>query len=126
MNHTWLLFCCQILTHKKCTVDSVGISCVSFLFYSLLSLSSIGLLYVRQVPHLNCLASKLPDHKDLAFKLKRKQFTIEVRCQGYSAYPGCLHKQNIVFSGSSIFNAGSQNFFVLFCCPNFIPLMCFL
>ncbi|XP_074469459.1 elongator complex protein 4 [Sebastes fasciatus] len=36
-----------------------------------------GLLHVRQVPHLNCLASKLPDHKDLAFKLKRKQFTIE-------------------------------------------------
>ncbi|CAG05700.1 unnamed protein product, partial [Tetraodon nigroviridis] len=37
-----------------------------------------GLLHVRQVPHLNCLASNLPDHKDLAFKLKRKQFTIEV------------------------------------------------
>ncbi|KAM3626029.1 uncharacterized protein V6R79_021518 [Siganus canaliculatus] len=36
-----------------------------------------GLLHVRQVPHLNCLASKLPDHNDLAFKLKRKQFTIE-------------------------------------------------
>ncbi|XP_068441544.1 elongator complex protein 4 isoform X2 [Clinocottus analis] len=36
-----------------------------------------GLLHVRQVPHLNCLASKLPDHKDLAFKLKRKQFSIE-------------------------------------------------
>ncbi|KAM3877185.1 elongator complex protein 4 [Diretmus argenteus] len=36
-----------------------------------------GLLHVRQVPHLNCLASELPDHKDLAFKLKRKQFTIE-------------------------------------------------
>ncbi|XP_075879993.1 elongator complex protein 4 [Nelusetta ayraudi] len=36
-----------------------------------------GLLHVRQVPHLNCLASNLPDHKDLAFKLKRKQFTIE-------------------------------------------------
>ncbi|KAM6980943.1 elongator complex protein 4 [Aplochiton taeniatus] len=36
-----------------------------------------GLLHVRQVPHLNCLVSKLPDHKDLAFKLKRKQFTIE-------------------------------------------------
>lgn len=43
-----------------------------------LSLSFAGLLYVRQVPHLNCLANKLPDHKDLAFKLKRKQFTIEV------------------------------------------------
>uniref|UniRef100_A0A3Q0RBQ9 Elongator complex protein 4 n=1 Tax=Amphilophus citrinellus TaxID=61819 RepID=A0A3Q0RBQ9_AMPCI len=37
----------------------------------------IGLLHVRQVPHLNCLASQLPDHKDLAFKLKRKQFSIE-------------------------------------------------
>uniref|UniRef100_A0A3B3TXH2 Elongator complex protein 4 n=1 Tax=Poecilia latipinna TaxID=48699 RepID=A0A3B3TXH2_9TELE len=37
-----------------------------------------GLLFVRQVPHLNCLARQLPDHKDLAFKLKRKQFTIEV------------------------------------------------
>nr|XP_057945106.1 elongator complex protein 4 isoform X2 [Doryrhamphus excisus] len=36
-----------------------------------------GLLHVRQLPHLNCLASQLPDHKDLAFKLKRKQFTIE-------------------------------------------------
>uniref|UniRef100_A0A3Q3WZK6 Elongator complex protein 4 n=1 Tax=Mola mola TaxID=94237 RepID=A0A3Q3WZK6_MOLML len=36
-----------------------------------------GLLHVRQVPHLNCLANKLPDHKDLAFKLKRKQFSIE-------------------------------------------------
>ncbi|XP_056872686.1 elongator complex protein 4 isoform X1 [Takifugu flavidus] len=36
-----------------------------------------GLLHVRQAPHLNCLASNLPDHKDLAFKLKRKQFAIE-------------------------------------------------
>ncbi|XP_026176260.1 elongator complex protein 4 [Mastacembelus armatus] len=36
-----------------------------------------GLLHVHQVPHLNCLASYLPDHKDLAFKLKRKQFSIE-------------------------------------------------
>ncbi|XP_077421025.1 elongator complex protein 4 [Vanacampus margaritifer] len=36
-----------------------------------------GLLHVRQVPYLNCLASQLPDHKDLAFKLKRKQFSIE-------------------------------------------------
>ncbi|KAM6943374.1 elongator complex protein 4 [Xenentodon cancila] len=36
-----------------------------------------GLLHVQQVPHLNCLASQLPDHKDLAFKLKRKQFSIE-------------------------------------------------
>ncbi|KAI4829827.1 hypothetical protein KUCAC02_001492 [Chaenocephalus aceratus] len=38
---------------------------------------SARLIHVRQVPHLNCLASKLPDHKDLAFKLKRKQFSIE-------------------------------------------------
>lgn len=54
----------------------------SALFYSpseaRRSLSSTGLLHVRQAPHLNCLASNLPDHKDLAFKLKRKQFAIEV------------------------------------------------
>ncbi|KAJ7994701.1 hypothetical protein DPEC_G00252220 [Dallia pectoralis] len=37
-----------------------------------------GLLDVRQVPYLNCLVCDLPDNKDLAFKLKRKQFTIEV------------------------------------------------
>nr|Q566Y1.2 RecName: Full=Elongator complex protein 4; Short=ELP4 [Danio rerio] len=36
-----------------------------------------GLLYVRQIPRLNCLTSEVPDTKDLAFKLKRKQFTIE-------------------------------------------------
>ncbi|XP_028812617.1 elongator complex protein 4 [Denticeps clupeoides] len=36
-----------------------------------------GLLHVRQVPHLNCLVCEVPDSKDLAFKLKRKQFTIE-------------------------------------------------
>ncbi|XP_010874461.2 elongator complex protein 4 isoform X2 [Esox lucius] len=36
-----------------------------------------GLLNVCQVPHLNCLVCDLPDNKDLAFKLKRKQFTIE-------------------------------------------------
>ncbi|XP_068615440.1 elongator complex protein 4 [Brachionichthys hirsutus] len=36
-----------------------------------------GLLHVQQIPHLNCLVSNLPDHKDLAFKLKRKQFSIE-------------------------------------------------
>ncbi|KAI7814363.1 elongator complex protein 4 [Triplophysa rosa] len=36
-----------------------------------------GLLHVRQVPRLNCLVCEVPDTKDLAFKLKRKQFTIE-------------------------------------------------
>ncbi|XP_067257435.1 elongator complex protein 4 isoform X1 [Chanodichthys erythropterus] len=36
-----------------------------------------GLLHVRQLPHLNCLSCEIPDTKDLAFKLKRKQFTIE-------------------------------------------------
>uniref|UniRef100_A0A8C2DFJ3 Elongator complex protein 4 n=1 Tax=Cyprinus carpio TaxID=7962 RepID=A0A8C2DFJ3_CYPCA len=36
-----------------------------------------GLLHVRQLPRLNCLSSEVPDTKDLAFKLKRKQFTIE-------------------------------------------------
>ncbi|KAG5839902.1 hypothetical protein ANANG_G00210050 [Anguilla anguilla] len=38
-----------------------------------------GLLHVKQTPHLNCLVCEVPDQKDLAFKLKRKQFTIEVR-----------------------------------------------
>ncbi|KAI1904601.1 hypothetical protein AGOR_G00007300 [Albula goreensis] len=36
-----------------------------------------GLLHVKQIPHLNCLVCEVPDTKDLAFKLKRKQFTIE-------------------------------------------------
>ncbi|XP_016103479.1 elongator complex protein 4-like [Sinocyclocheilus grahami] len=36
-----------------------------------------GLLHVRQLPRLNCLSCEVPDTKDLAFKLKRKQFTIE-------------------------------------------------
>uniref|UniRef100_A0A8C1I6B6 Elongator complex protein 4 n=1 Tax=Cyprinus carpio TaxID=7962 RepID=A0A8C1I6B6_CYPCA len=36
-----------------------------------------GLLHVCQLPRLNCLSSEVPDTKDLAFKLKRKQFTIE-------------------------------------------------
>ncbi|XP_026122458.1 elongator complex protein 4 [Carassius auratus] len=36
-----------------------------------------GLLHVHQLPRLNCLSCEVPDTKDLAFKLKRKQFTIE-------------------------------------------------
>ncbi|KAG7327790.1 hypothetical protein KOW79_009396 [Hemibagrus wyckioides] len=36
-----------------------------------------GLLRVIQVPRLNCLSCEVPDTKDLAFRLKRKQFTIE-------------------------------------------------
>ncbi|XP_052417667.1 elongator complex protein 4-like isoform X2 [Carassius gibelio] len=36
-----------------------------------------GLLHVHQLPRLNCLSCEVPDMKDLAFKLKRKQFTIE-------------------------------------------------
>lgn len=64
-------------------------------------MSFTGLLHVRQVPCLNCLASQLPDHKDLAFKLKRKQFTIEVCCGGYSvSMARFLHEQNTVFTVS--------------------------
>ncbi|KAI5625337.1 elongator complex protein 4 [Silurus asotus] len=37
-----------------------------------------GLLQVVQVPRLNCLGCEVPDTKDLAFRVKRKQFTIEV------------------------------------------------
>uniref|UniRef100_A0A8C6ZDL7 Elongator complex protein 4 n=1 Tax=Nothoprocta perdicaria TaxID=30464 RepID=A0A8C6ZDL7_NOTPE len=38
-----------------------------------------GLIHVRQIPRLNCLICDVSDTKDLAFRLKRKQFTIEVR-----------------------------------------------
>ncbi|XP_078405545.1 elongator complex protein 4 isoform X2 [Cetorhinus maximus] len=36
-----------------------------------------GLLHVHQIPRLNSLICDVPDTKDLAFKLKRKLFTIE-------------------------------------------------
>ncbi|NWI17947.1 ELP4 protein, partial [Crypturellus soui] len=36
-----------------------------------------GLIHVRQIPRLNCLICDVSDTKDLAFRLKRKQFTIE-------------------------------------------------
>ncbi|KAM4720996.1 elongator complex protein 4 isoform 2-T2 [Rhinophrynus dorsalis] len=36
-----------------------------------------GLIHVHQIPRLNCLISDVPDSKDLAFKLKRKLFSIE-------------------------------------------------
>nr|AGD98726.1 elongation protein 4-like protein [Callorhinchus milii] len=36
-----------------------------------------GLLHIRQLPRLNSLICDAPDTKDLAFKLKRKLFTIE-------------------------------------------------
>lgn len=95
-----------------------------------LSLSFTGLLHVRQVPHLNCLASKLPDHKDLAFKLKRKQFSIEVCCQGYPAYPSFpinTAQCSMVLLLCCILNVylSGRFFFVLFCCPSFILQMFF-
>ncbi|XP_068541138.1 elongator complex protein 4 isoform X2 [Anas acuta] len=37
-----------------------------------------GLLHVHQIPRLNSLICDVSDTKDLAFRLKRKQFTIEV------------------------------------------------
>ncbi|XP_066503267.1 elongator complex protein 4 [Hoplias malabaricus] len=36
-----------------------------------------GLIHIRQVPCLNGLVCEVPDNKDLAFKLRRKQFSIE-------------------------------------------------
>lgn len=38
-----------------------------------------GLIHIRQIPRLNNLICDVSDVKDLAFKLKRKLFTIEVR-----------------------------------------------
>ncbi|XP_048242263.1 elongator complex protein 4-like [Haliotis rufescens] len=37
-----------------------------------------GLLHLRQLPRLNSLISHMPDTLDLAFKLRRKKFTIEM------------------------------------------------
>ncbi|XP_075423447.1 elongator complex protein 4 isoform X2 [Ascaphus truei] len=44
-----------------------------------------GLLHVHQIPRLNSLISDVSDTKDLAFKLKRKLFTIEY---AYARSPG--------------------------------------
>ena len=38
-----------------------------------------GLFHLRSLPRLNSLAPHLPETLDLAFKLKRKKFSIEVR-----------------------------------------------
>ena len=39
----------------------------------------LGLFNIVKLPRLNSLVSHMPDTLDLAFKLKRKKFTIEVR-----------------------------------------------
>ena len=37
-----------------------------------------GLFNIKQLPRLNSLVCHMPDSLDLAFKLRRKKFTIEV------------------------------------------------
>lgn len=49
-----------------------------FYFFLLISFPQ-GLIHVRQIPRLNNLIGDVSDVKDLAFKLRRKLFTIEVR-----------------------------------------------
>ena len=39
-----------------------------------------GLFNIKQLPRLNSLVCHMPDSLDLAFKLRRKKFTIEVLC----------------------------------------------
>lgn len=39
--------------------------------------TNMGLVHVRQIPRLNSLICDVSDMKDLAFRLKRKLFTIE-------------------------------------------------
>lgn len=105
--------------YKTCSCR-ISASCSGL---SRLSLSFTGLLHVRQVPHLNCLASKLPDHKDLAFKLKRKQFSIEVCRQGYPAYPSFpinTARCSVVVPLCCIFNISlSGRFFCFILLPRF-------
>nr|XP_015193798.1 PREDICTED: elongator complex protein 4 isoform X3 [Lepisosteus oculatus] len=61
-----------------------------------------GLLHVKQIPHLNCLRCEVPDTKDLAFKLKRKQFTIEASLKPW-AKARCVQ----IFKASCLLNTTS-------------------
>lgn len=51
----------------------------AFLIFSLLIFFPQGLIHIRQIPRLNNLICDVSEVKDLAFKLKRKSFAIEVR-----------------------------------------------
>lgn len=62
-------FCCNTLIYAS--NDCVLI----FSFFFPLQ----GLIHIRQIPRLNNLMCDVSDVKDLAFKLKRKLFIIEVR-----------------------------------------------
>lgn len=57
--------------------DSVFL--IYFFFPLLYSFFPQGLVHVHQIPRLNSLICDVSDTKDLAFRLKRKLFTIEVR-----------------------------------------------
>eukprot|EP00075_Anas_platyrhynchos_P025618 XP_027314871.1 elongator complex protein 4 isoform X7 [Anas platyrhynchos] len=50
-----------------------------------------GLLHVHQIPRLNSLICDVSDTKDLAFRLKRKQFTIEL--QQHMTVTWLIHKR---------------------------------
>ena len=55
------------------------ISCVLYTHSLLYDLFTTGLFHVVQLPRLNSLVCHVPDSFDLAFKLRRKKMTIEVR-----------------------------------------------
>ena len=71
-----------------------------------------GLIHIRQIPRLNNLIYDISDVKDLAFKLKKKLFTIEVRENFYV----WVHSLEVKVSLSLFFfyfNAVHRRYFML-------------
>lgn len=57
----------------------IWMTAFSYFFLLLYFFFPQGLLHVHQIPRLNSLICDVSDTKDLAFRLKRKQFIVEVR-----------------------------------------------
>ncbi|XP_065539337.1 elongator complex protein 4 isoform X3 [Lathamus discolor] len=58
-----------------------------------------GLVHVHQIPRLNSLICDVSDTKDLAFRLKRKLFTIELQLQSSLDTPmGCVSREATAFA----------------------------
>lgn len=70
---------CVNLQNSAVILSFIYASNDSILIFFLLIFSPQGLIHIRQIPRLNNLICDVSDVKDLAFKLKRKLFTIEVR-----------------------------------------------
>ena len=68
------------------------------------SVSILGLFHIIRLPRLNSLVSHVPDSFDLAFKLRRKKMTIEVKRTAY-LFEGCSRP----FAGKGIHLVRNQS-----------------